>query len=114
MARRLYDLGMPLVGYTEPVNTRVFRKAQKLNEEKSKEFRRLREKYAAIAFVSLPFFFRGCVKLQFPLELEVPSDTLSSPQVVEIQSLSEMFDILTHHYERGIKAFDELFGEEIR
>jgi hypothetical protein len=55
MVPRLTKEADPLVEYTEPINSRIFRKADRLNKEKQHLFEELRQKYMSLGFLVLHF-----------------------------------------------------------
>lgn len=114
LAPTLANINDPLIEYTEPINTRIFRKADALSKLKQQQFTELRERYGNLAF----FAFR----LYFPLynlprpKLELPLSQLSHdfgfPEDLMHETLFRPFLCkMTAHIEQGIRAFDAVFGE---
>lgn len=110
-----------LVQYTEPINTRIFGKADRLPAERQAEFKRLRETHSDLgtAFIlllyqlpdglglpdtpvlpSLPLrrLFRG-------IEPRLPGD------VLDATALRTLLDLLIGHFRAATAEFDAVFGE---
>lgn len=112
----------PLVEYTEPFNSRVFRKADRLNEKSQQSFIELREKYSDLAFLAIAFFVSGG-KLRLkdkrpnlPLKgaiqnLQIPCTENLPAELLDANCLRDFADIICTHSREGIAAFDEVFGE---
>lgn len=109
----------PLVEYTEPINSRVFRKADALPAEGRKEFIRLRRQHCQLSSVFMHAYFPllGRSKPVFPsLPLhealaEQPGVRLPS-DLLEARTLREFVDRLVAHARDAIRQFDEVFGEK--
>ncbi len=107
--------------YTEPINTRIFGKADRLPAERQAEFKRLRETHSDLgtAFIlllyqlpdglglpdtpvlpSLPLrrLFRG-------IEPRLPGD------VLDATALRTLLDLLIGHFRAATAEFDAVFGE---
>jgi hypothetical protein len=56
MRPRLRDEAEPLVEYTEPINSRIFRTAGALSAERQEKFKALREQYAGLACFALQHY----------------------------------------------------------
>ena len=113
-----------LLEYTEPINTRIFRKADRLPPEKQTQFRRLRETYADLgrAFILLlhqlpdspgiPDLRDLPVLPSLPLrrlfrtvEPRLPDD------VLDATALRTLLDLLIGHFRAATADFDAVFGE---
>lgn len=120
MIPRLWKEVEPLVDYTEPINSRIFRKADKLDTEKQQIFKQLRQKHMLLGFLPVPYlvskFAKGMVRLpDLPLrknaldlkemETNLPDDLLDAT------CLRDFVDILCKHAQEAIAAFDQVFGE---
>lgn len=119
MVPRIKEESDALVEYTEPVNSRIFRKADALLPEAREQFIALREKYMFIAYFALHLSLwpsaieelpalpisRGMQPGGPPIEGGLPAD------VVEATSLRQLLDTLCCHLQRGTAEFDKVFGE---
>ena len=108
-----------LVEYTEPINTRVFRKADELDEHSQQRFIQLREKYADLAFLALrvylpePILKSKCPDL--PLRKAVQSKkglgkTNLPEELLDATCLRDFVHITCKHAREGITFFDQVFG----
>ena len=129
LAPRLRNETDPLVEYTEPINSRVFRKADQLDEAGQKRFTDLREKYRDIAFLAVLWsihhsLWLGGDKLKqpdkplkpsLPLRKNAQSRHLSEIKVLpedilDAACLRDFVEALCKHIRQGIAEFDEVFG----
>lgn len=119
MAPRLRETVDPLLEYTEPINSRIFRKADALPESSQDRFRELREKYAMFAWGLYPLYSSMLGITDTPTTPELPLratpkwDELVSewPQeVLDATALRTLLDALISAYESAIREFDEVFG----
>lgn len=121
--QRLREEADPLVEYTEPINSRIFRKADALPQEKRERFIALREQYMDLAHLALPMYMQREFKFirpnadfmpELPLKLK---DLLSMmefnlPQdLLEALALRDFFEIYTRHLRKALAEFDDVFGE---
>lgn len=110
----------PLVEYTEPINSRIFRKARRLDTGKQQIFKQLREKHMYLGFLPLPYLVSGYMEgiVRFPdlplrkniqnlkaIETNLPDDLLDATY------LRDFVDIFCRHAQEAIAAFDQVFGE---
>jgi len=123
MVNKLPAESEPLADYTEPINTRVFRKADALPPESQEQFRTLRRKYEALAFfvlrLYLPFSPYGNAPPELPITEHLPP--LLTPGAEEIRGLPEdilqaktlrgLLNSIVEHLRIGTAEFDEVFGE---
>jgi len=119
MQHKLYEEVDALVDYTEPVNSRVFGKADKLPEASQKKFIELRSKWASLAFLALrygsDFLGNNTSVPQLPLKkylkpASVPGESKIPDDLLEAISLRELLDRYLKHIRAGTAAFDEVFG----
>ncbi len=108
----------PLIDYTELINSRIFRKADELDESLQRRFVELREKYADLAYLILHY------SLPLPLEMRRYPDLplgksnktekthkVNIPdEILNATCLREFVDSIQNHAIEGISAFDEVFG----
>lgn len=119
----LSQINEPLVDYTEPINTRIFRKADLLDDALQNKFRNLREIYSPLASTALFFYaqwYQPPFNYKFTLP-ELPLKGYAGKRVSEIQQLpEEILNAISYHdllklFERYIMEalyrFDEIFGE---
>lgn len=126
MCPRIAEETDPLHEYTEPINSRIFRKANALPEAQQERFESLRTQHFPLAATNFLFhpvvigFVRpGEPVTAPPLPLrenayinnadvmlrEVPGD------VVNVTALRPLMDALIAHSHRAIAEFDAVFGE---
>lgn len=129
MASQVEKEADPLIEYTEPINSRIFRKADLLTDEARNRFRTLREEYGALGFLALAISMRGfwdylgrdrSPKLPLKDMLQgqrgkgLPADLLEGlpADLLEATALRDFLNILLSHARKGIRAFRELFGDD--
>ncbi|MFC2142630.1 restriction endonuclease [Acidobacteriota bacterium] len=123
MVKKLPPETESLVDYTEPINTRVFRKAGALPPESQERFSSLREKYGALAFFALRFYMPrspyGDSPPELPLRENLPelltygaADIRVLPEnILDANTLRDLLDSIIEHLRIGTEEFDEVFGE---
>jgi len=116
MAPALLKEGNPLHEYTEPINSRIMRKASALPAHKQDRFRRLRELYEIPSFVLLMLCFdpfkrtpkvpvlplRSSLGPRAPIDL--PAD------ILDASALRPLMQVVTKFYRQATAEFDEIFG----
>lgn len=115
--RKLEFSAEPLIEYTEPMNSRIFRKADLLSFSAQKEFDRLRTKYNNIALFALSLR-HSKQPIKFPLNLEQNrhfdgEDTLLSELLevlLEVEGYRDLLEILLEYINNGLEEFDSVFG----
>ena len=106
----------PLIEYTETFNSRIIRKAKIFNEEQSKQFAVLREKYAMIATSTallchtLPFY-KGDGLLTYAPPAIRDSFKQSPMTLDHAGSLRILFENWSEFLRCALSEFDQLFGE---
>ena len=120
MAPLVYQAVGPLVEYTEPINTRIFRKAEVFSDAEQAKFKDLREEFADFALYSsmigfgnvvdqIPFFQN---KISNSMDLVTSAKPPLVPgEVAESKNLKDFTYRLISHAEYAIDQFDDLFGE---
>ncbi len=118
-APELYKTVDPLSEYTEPINSRIFRKADLLSKERQTKFKELRTKYFRLAvyasMLSFPFpefrkplprvpLKKSLQDLDF-LGIDLPQD------VLDAITLREFLEALLRNCISATAEFDEVFGE---
>lgn len=120
MIPRLRQEADPLVEYTEPINSRIFRKADRLDAKKQQLFKKLREKYASIGYLVLHLIaadFMAKIVNVSDLPLRKNLQNLKNAQtdfpdeLLDANYLRDFVDILCKYSQEGIAAFDQVFGE---
>lgn len=116
LAPSLASISEPLVDYTEPVNARVFRKADALPEEKQQQFIQLRKRYVELAFFALALYMPMSTRRGAPLTLPLVQSKYDSKHSLPADLMQEtlfrpFLTSLTAHIEQGIREFDAVFGE---
>lgn len=108
-----------LVEYTEPFNSRIFRKANQLDEQSHRRFIEVRKKYEALAFFTLMIYGGdpGNIKERFelPLRESIQNSKFSSrtdlpEDLLDAASLRDFLDVICSHACEGIATFDRPFG----
>lgn len=112
--------------YTEPINSRVFNKADALSPELREKFKVLREQYwplAALNFVFHPVFYTNLVPTDVSPFPELPLrgagfrpfgtelTGLVPDDVLDATALRPLMDALIEHSCRATAEFDAVFGE---
>ncbi len=119
MAPRLREEADPLVEYTEPINSRIFRKADALHDERREEFKALREKYFGLGMGFIPMYMvipgrtEGPAIPDLPLRdamIEKYVDYVPAP-VLDATALRPLLEALKEAYRAAIAEFDQVFGE---
>lgn len=126
MAPRLEEEGDPLHEYTEPINTRIFRKADVLPPERREEFKALREKYLLLGASNI-LFVPVALNVLLPEGVSpVPDlplrESESRPNgkelvghlpddVLDATALRPLMNTLIAQYRNAIAEFDRVFGE---
>lgn len=119
MVPRIREEGDALVEYTEPVNSRIFRKADALEPELQEQFIALRNQYMVLAFFALQLYI-----LPTPIESRLPELPMKKgmrpgqsaiegglpEDLLEAVTLRQFLDTLCGHLQTGVAAFDKVFG----
>ncbi|WFE48875.1 restriction endonuclease [Micromonospora sp. WMMD1155] len=107
----------PLVEYTEPINSRIFRKADALSANKQKEFRLRREQYRLLAwklpwFIIPPDFPIAGPDLTLPLRRILPTGAQDGyPDfILDEMALRPLAEHLANFWRDIIATFDSIFG----
>ena len=120
----------PLVEYTEPINSRIFKKADLLSESQRKEFVRLREAHLALAVYCMLMRSHSIGALRIALGTPAPSPMPSLPlraavrdriealggvqlpdPVLDAMSYRGLLAAIIAESEKAIEQFDAVFGE---
>lgn len=118
----LYKECQPLVDYTEPFNSRVFRKADSLSTNAQLEFTALRRKYAQLAFLAMnismpsPKEFQMGTKIQLPLKdhkkfPKINEEEIPPSDLLEAPDYRTLLDLFLKYIQMGLEEFDDVFGE---
>jgi hypothetical protein len=113
-----------LAEYTEPINTRIFRKADALPVERRQRFIALREQYAPLSAFAL-FMCAPDIDGVPLLKNRVPtlplrdgvgnSEMYAEPafpaNILDTTALRPLLDGLVDHFKKETREFDEVFGE---
>ncbi len=116
MAPTLLEEGNALHEYTEPINSRIARKADALPSDRQEQFRRLQERYAIPSFVLLMLWYEPFTRkpklpvlpLRSSLGPRAPVDLL--PEILDAAGLRPLMDVVTRFYRHTTSEFDEVFG----
>jgi len=119
MRNKLDNEVKPLFEYTEPFNSRIFRKADGLPEEAQKKFGQLRNKYTSLTFLALDFcgdlWGENTNPPQLPLKKQInpvyaPNEANLPDDLLKAVSLRELLDLFLKYIREGIADFDKVFG----
>lgn len=119
MAPRLREEAFPLVEYTEPINSRILRKAEALSADKREQFKVLRQKHLGLGLGFLPLYMAmphlGEDEATMP-ELPLRAAMMSAeadmpPDVLDATALRPLLEALSAAYGVATAEFDHLFGE---
>jgi restriction system protein len=116
MAPTLLEEGNALHEYTEPINSRIARKADALPFDRQEQFRSLQERYAIPSFVLLRLwfdFFTHKPKVPvLPLRTSLgPRAPIDLPaEILDAVSLRPLMDVVTRFYREATAEFDQVFG----
>jgi hypothetical protein len=119
MAPRLREEADPLIEYTEPINSRISRRADELPSDRRERFKALREKHFVLGMGLIPLFMAtpgeagGPVIPELPLRAATLSEFVDSlpADVIDAPALRTLLTALTDRYRAAIAEFDEVFGE---
>lgn len=108
----------PLVEYTEPINSRIFRKADALDSERSEKFEALREKYFGLGMGFMPMYMEIPGRTQGPMSLDLPlRDAMIEKYVdyvpatvLDATALRPLLEAFKEAYRGAIAEFDQVFG----
>ena len=127
--REIAEKASPLVEYTEPINSRVFRKANLLPEGGCQEFLRLRNTHLALGSFCLLFQAQATRALHSVLGSDAPTSMPGLPlrntlgpslgpdgmavadKILDASSYRELLASMLGEAKRAIAQFDEVFGE---
>jgi len=118
MQKRLREVNDSLIEYTEPINTRVLRKSNKLDKKSQQRFNKLREKYFDLAFLTMilsssrPSILKE-VPPSLPLRksLEVSHTKYLPDFLLDAVSFRDLIEIITNEVRKALAEFDDVFGE---
>lgn len=108
----------PLIQYTEPINSRIFRKADSLPKEDREAFKNLRKKYAVPAMTLIPIFFSipdyswrtGFPALPMRQALaNINGDGYFSDAILDATSLRGFLNAVIAYANAAVSEFDALF-----
>lgn len=115
----LHAEGDALIEYTEAINSRIFRKADRLPPAQRGRFQSLRVAYAGLGFAVALLIFGGPPHaiesgLGLPLRRNVASSGQASglpDDVLDAESLRGLLERLVEHIKIALGEFDTVFGE---
>jgi len=108
------NIADPLIEYTEPINSRIFRKAGKLNVDKQNRFKELCEKYYKLGFLAISFLVspaRARENLPLRNNLLNNGDYGLPDDLIDATYLQDFVDIYCRYAIEAIVEFDLVFGE---
>lgn len=122
----LYKEIDPLIEYTEPINNRISREADKLDASGRARFEKLRDKYMLLAFSAVPFFAsllgprvpeppNQFMRPDLPLRKSLQAEqTFNLPdELLDVMCLRDFANTFCKYAREGIAAFDNLFGRRV-
>jgi restriction system protein len=112
----------PLIEYTEPVNSRIFRKADSLPVGKRETFNLLRSRHLHLGCGLLPLLYpfptltdrpvRPTLPLRTSLGRTLGDDFPPLPEdILDATALRQLLAATSEHSRAAIAEFDDLFGE---
>jgi restriction system protein len=119
MVPQLYKEIYPLVEYTEPINSRIFNKADKLDDNSHHRFIELRKTFQDLAFLTLPLYAQepfNMMPRNLPLRNLKPFDTKDGQfalpdEVLDAICLRDLVNLIIREARKGLAEFDKVFGE---
>jgi len=122
MLPRLFQESDALVEYTEPINSRIFRKADALTPAQQERFKQLRSQYQVLAYLALHLsiqIYHHSMKVeipQLPIKDGMRIDYRSiegglPPELCEASTLRDFLETFSKYLQQGTAEFDQLFGE---
>lgn len=124
--REIAEVSDPLVEYTEPINSRIFRKADLLQEDRRQEFRRLREVHLALSSICMLFRVHATGALRIGADAPAPMPSLPlrsalgshlnangmsvADGILDAISYRSLLESMTAEAKVAIGQFDEVFG----
>jgi len=112
----------PLIEYTEPMNSRIFRKADNLPKERQSKFKALRNKYLGLGTLAVPYSIRirffDRTHLELPLrtraeKLAIDEDIWIPDDLLDAYTLRDFLDALCRNASLAISEFDDVFGGRV-
>jgi len=108
-----------LVEYTEPINSRIARKAAVLDPERRARFEELRTNYLGLAWGTVPFYLDAPGLTDAPAIPDLPlRDSVTEAMAsvfpdAALDAVAErpLFEALADAYRAAIAEFDVIFGE---
>ena len=123
MKKQISSILDPLFEYTEPVNSRIIRKASALSESKRREFWRLQHAYST-ASMALGIMFMdnplSATVMPAPFDLPLRETAWNRKEgegeafpdsILNAVSLRALMKAIIEYAEPIIKSFDDIFGE---
>lgn len=119
MAPRLHAEADPIIEYTEPINSRISRKACALDDKAITRFRTLREKHWGLGIGLIPLFMDVTLKNDDPIVPHLPLRARMTPDsqhhfpdaVLDAVALRPLLHELSCACTAALKEFDTVFGE---
>ncbi len=127
--REIAESTDPLTEYTEPINSRIFRKADLLPKIRRLEFRRLRNAYLPLGLLCMSFRADAIGALHTVLGVETKTALLGLPlrktmetdlqtgdisvadEILDADSYRQLLESIVRQAQVAIAQFDEVFGE---
>lgn len=119
----------PLLEYTEPINSRIFKKADLLTENLRLEFKRLREKHQDLGAICMLYRAHAIGALRFVLGEKSPApipdlplrnrfetyletrEMTVSDEILDATSYRTLLTSIIKESKKAIAQFDNVFGE---
>jgi hypothetical protein len=103
----------PLVEYTEPINSRIFRKADALPPGSQEEFKALRKRWLLLAATYLGLYASELPSL--PLRPSYSGDRAEfagglADEILDATALRDLAESLVSQYRLAIAEFDKVFS----
>lgn len=116
MAPTLLKEGDALHEYTEPINSRIFRKADALPADRQEQFNRLREEYQTPSLLLLMLWYDPFTRkpkvpsLPLRLSLGPRAPTDLPADILGAATLRSLLNVVTAFYCQATAKFDKVFG----
>lgn len=115
ISEAIYEYCIPLLDYSEPINSGILKETVKFSDSKLKKFYKLKQKYypftfSAVALKFGPHLFHETTKFKFPIH----TATFKHRRKKVLRSYRDFIEYYIEFVQEGTREFDDLFGKRIR
>jgi hypothetical protein len=114
MLVKLDRIGLPLRDYTDPWDSQIDRRIQKLEPGRRNTYLNTYGQYLELAMMSSKDLLETILAKGIPPVVVLPEGPNGDLRCTVILSEKELLDLLIDRCEQGIQVFDDLFGEQVR